>query len=157
MRILLCALAGFLLDLLLGDPEWLTPYHPVVWMGKAISALEKRFRALFPKTARGEYRAGLLLVVVMAAGTYVLCKLVLGLLNHIFPPLALLLEVIWCWQALAVKDLRVEALRVRRALETEGLAAAPSPASSGARPQCSTRPGSAALRSRPWRRTSQTA
>ena len=124
MRILLCALAGFLLDLLLGDPDWLTPYHPVVWMGKAISALEKRFRALFPKTARGEYRAGLLLVIIMAAGTYVLCKLILGVLNRVFPPLALLLEVIWCWQALAVRDLRVEALRVRRALETEGLAAA---------------------------------
>ena len=124
MRILLCALAGFLLDLMLGDPAWLTPWHPVVWMGKAISALEKGLRAVFPKTARGEYCAGLLLVLILAPGTYILCKLALAALNRIFPPLALALEVIWCWQALAVKDLRVEALRVQRALETGGLDAA---------------------------------
>ena len=35
-------LCGFLLDLLLGDPEWMP--HPVVFMGKAITALEKRLR-----------------------------------------------------------------------------------------------------------------
>ena len=69
MRILLAAVCGFALDLLLGDPAWLTPAHPVVLMGRAISALEKRLRALFPKTPQGEYRAGLLLALVMSVGT----------------------------------------------------------------------------------------
>ena len=41
MRILFAALCGFVLDLLLGDPAWLTPIHPVVLMGKMITALEK--------------------------------------------------------------------------------------------------------------------
>ena len=39
MRILSAALGGFLLDLLLGDPAWLTPIHPVVLMGRCISAM----------------------------------------------------------------------------------------------------------------------
>lgn len=124
MRILYAALCGFVLDLLLGDPEWLTPVHPVVLMGKAISALEKRLRALFPKTERGEEGAGLLLAAIMTAGTFALCNLILVLLNAVFPPLSFAAEVIWCWQALAVKSLRDEALRVQNALENESLDAA---------------------------------
>ncbi len=124
MRILLAAVCGFALDLLLGDPAWLTPMHPVVLMGRAISALEKRLRALFPKTPRGEYRAGLLLALVMSVGTYALGRLILHHLNKWSPPLAFALEVIWCWQALAIKDLRVEAMRVKTALESAGLDAA---------------------------------
>ena len=124
MRLLLAALCGFVLDLLLGDPAWLTPAHPVVLMGKAVTALEKRLRALFPKTPQGEYRAGLTLALLMSIGTFLLCKLTLRALDAISPALAFALEAIWCWQALAVKDLRVEAMRVQHALETEGLDAA---------------------------------
>ena len=40
MRILLAAIVGFVLDLILGDPELLTPIHPVVLMGHCITALE---------------------------------------------------------------------------------------------------------------------
>lgn len=58
MRILSAALGGFALDLLLGDPAWLTPLHPVVCIGRAVTALEKGLRALFPKTPRGETCAG---------------------------------------------------------------------------------------------------
>ena len=44
MRFGIAALiAGFLLDLLLGDPEWL--YHPVRLIGKYISFAEKHLRA----------------------------------------------------------------------------------------------------------------
>lgn len=44
MRFEIAALiAGFLLDLLLGDPEWL--YHPVRLIGKYISFAEKRLRS----------------------------------------------------------------------------------------------------------------
>ena len=124
MRILCAALCGFAMDLLLGDPEWLTPVHPVVLMGKAIGTLERGLRALFPKTEKGEERAGLLLAAIMTAGTFALCKLILILLNDVFPPLAFALEAVWCWQALAVKNLRDEALRVQNALEHGGLDAA---------------------------------
>ena len=52
----LAVLGGFVLDTLFGDPAWLP--HPVVLMGKAISALEKRLRARLPKTPQGELLGG---------------------------------------------------------------------------------------------------
>ena len=121
MRILPAALCGFVLDLILGDPAWLTPVHPVVLMGRAISALEKRLRAVFPGTPQGEYRAGLTLALLMSVGTFIVCRLTLRALDTLSPALSFVLEVIWCWQALAIKDLRAEAMRVQAALENEGL------------------------------------
>ncbi len=121
MRILFAALGGFALDLLLGDPAWLTPGHPVVLMGRGISALEKRLRCIFPATPRGERTAGLLLAAVMVSATFAVCTLALRLLDTLCPALSFALELIWCWQALAVKDLRDEALQVKKALEEEGL------------------------------------
>ena len=49
-------LGGFVLDLLFGDPAWLP--HPVVYMGKAISKLEKFLRPRLPKTPQGELLGG---------------------------------------------------------------------------------------------------
>lgn len=124
MRIIYAACSGFILDLLLGDPSWLTPAHPVVMMGRVITALEKSLRPVFPKTPKGEFTAGLILTSFMSLGTLILCKTVLKLLDHLFPPLSFALEVIWCWHALAIRDLRTEAMRVQTSLETEGLPAA---------------------------------
>ena len=49
-------LGGFVLDAIFGDPAWLP--HPVVYMGKAISRLEKFLRARLPKTPQGELLGG---------------------------------------------------------------------------------------------------
>ena len=122
MRILYAALCGFALDLLIGDPEVLAPLHPVVWMGRCISALETSLRRRFPKTGRGERRAGLLLAVVMTAGTLLVSMALLWLFRRLWPPAGFALETLWCWQALAIKDLRVETMRVQRALESGSLA-----------------------------------
>ncbi len=51
MLICWAVLGGFVLDAIFGDPAWLP--HPVVLMGKAITALEKRLRAQFPQTPQG--------------------------------------------------------------------------------------------------------
>ena len=56
IRLLLPLLAGFGIDCLLGDPHGLP--HPVVLIGKTISALERVLRKMFPKTPRGERAAG---------------------------------------------------------------------------------------------------
>ena len=53
---LLALLAGFLLDLLIGDPHFL--YHPVRLVGALISFLEKVIRKIFPKTEKGELAGG---------------------------------------------------------------------------------------------------
>ena len=49
-------LIGFGIDCILGDPHSLP--HPVVLIGKTISALECVLRRIFPKTPRGERAAG---------------------------------------------------------------------------------------------------
>ena len=117
MRILLAAIVGFVLDLILGDPELLTPLHPVVLMGHCITALERRLRKLLPKSPRGERLGGTLLAMILPLGTLLICVLVLALLNRLWPPLAFMAECIWCWQALAVKNLKDEAMRVYYALK----------------------------------------
>ena len=48
--------AGFILDLIIGDPRWL--YHPVCVIGNLIALLEKILRKIFPKTDKGELVAG---------------------------------------------------------------------------------------------------
>ena len=119
MTVLLAALAGFALDLLLGDPARLTPVHPVVLMGRCITALEQLLRRLFPQTARGELAAGIALAILLPAGTFGVCAGALWGLARLCPPLWVAAQVIWSWQALAVKNLRDEAMQVRRSL-TEG-------------------------------------
>ena len=124
MRILYVTLGGFLLDLLLGDPDLLTPIHPVVLMGHAITALEKRLRGWFPKTEKGERAAGAVLAFLLPVATLLLSTALLILLQKVWMPLAILVEVIWCWQALAIRNLRDEAMRVYRALTKESLSEA---------------------------------
>ena len=124
MRILYAALGGFLLDLLLGDPAALTPIHPVVLMGRCISALETRLRARFPQTPAAARRAGLLLAAILPLGTIRLFWGILSLLDRLWAPLGFALRLIWCWQALAIKNLKDESMKVCHALEQEGLEAA---------------------------------
>ncbi len=124
MRILRAAVCGYGTDLLLGDPEWLAPAHPVVLMGKGIRRLEEQLRPRFPKTPEGESLAGAVLALCMTAGTGLGSLAALRLLRRLSRPLGFGLEALWCWQALAVRDLSVEAERVRSALEQGGLEAA---------------------------------
>ncbi len=55
--------AGFILDLLMGDPRWL--YHPVCLIGNLISILEKEYERCFRKTDKGERVGGILEVVLV--------------------------------------------------------------------------------------------
>ena len=112
--ILLCAVAA---DLILGDPEQLAPVHPVVLMGKIISRLEVGLRRWFPATGRGERHAGIVLAAVLPAGVFFFSFFILWILRHYCPPAAWALEILWCWQVLAIKDLRTETMRVYTALK----------------------------------------
>ncbi|MFR3407667.1 MAG: cobalamin biosynthesis protein [Christensenellales bacterium] len=99
MNILYAMLGGFALDWLFGDPAWLT--HPVVIMGKAISALERALRARLPKTPRGERLGGLTLAIVLPVGTLLLTGGVCRVLGAVHPLLGFAVELLWCAQALA--------------------------------------------------------
>ena len=117
MEILAAAAGGFLLDLLLGDPEGFP--HPVVYMGKAISRLETLLRRAFPDTPEGRRRGGLVLAAGLPAAVLALSWGVLALAGRIHPVLRFVLELLWCWQALAMCCLRKESENVRRCL-TDG-------------------------------------
>ena len=112
---------GFCIDLLLGDPHGLP--HPVVGIGKLISALEKLLRRLFPKTVRGENAAGAVLWVLVAGISTVIPLLLLKLCYGLTPWLGLAVESVMCWQILATRSLRSESMKVFRAVKTGDLAA----------------------------------
>lgn len=116
MTVAAAALCGFVIDLLLGDPAWMP--HPVVCMGRCISALEKLLRRIFPKTPKGELAGGVILAAVLPLGTLVFTGLCVWGLGLVHPALSFALQVLWCWQALAAKGLRQESENVRRALVT---------------------------------------
>ncbi len=112
---LLALVLGFCIDLLFGDPHSIP--HPVVLIGRLISAMEKLVRKIFPKTVRGENVAGgvLWLLVVLIPTAVSLGILYLG--YKISPWLGLALESIMCWQILATKSLKVESMKVYTALK----------------------------------------
>lgn len=112
---LLALVLGFCIDLIFGDPHSIP--HPVVLIGKLISATEKLVRKIFPKTVRGENVAGgvLWLLVVLISTAVPLGILYLG--YKISPWLGLALESIMCWQILATKSLKVESMKVYTALK----------------------------------------
>ena len=115
-------LGGFVLDTLFGDPPWLP--HPVVLMGKVISALEKRLRARLPQTPQGELLGGAVVAFTLPVGTFLLTSLVCLGAAKLSPWLGLAVQMFWCGQALAAKGLAQESTNVYRALIKPDLPAA---------------------------------
>ena len=112
---------GFIIDLLVGDPHGLP--HPVVLIGKLIAALEKVFRALFPKTPRGENLAGAAVWIVTAGLSAAVPWLILRLCGTVSPWLRMAVESVMCWQILATRSLRDESMKVYAALQSGDLTA----------------------------------
>jgi len=103
------------LDLLLGDPPW-SP-HPVRWMGKAISILEKRFRRLpVPLVV-----SGLLFSVTLITGTWILYRILLLGVEGLHPFAADALEVLLLYFSLSARSLADAALAVLKPLQRRSL------------------------------------
>ena len=102
--------AGFLIDLIAGDPRWL--YHPVCLIGKLISVLEKGLRKVFPKTHRGELAAGTIEVILVCLLCGGIPFVILHFLYGISPVAGWILETFWCYQLLATKSLKTESMKV---------------------------------------------
>ena len=103
-------LGGFVLDALFGDPAWLP--HPVVYMGKAISKLEKFLRLRLPKTPQGELLGGAIVAFCLPVGTFLLTGLVCWGAARLHPLLGLAVQMFWCGQALAARGLVQESTNV---------------------------------------------
>ena len=95
--------------------------HPVIFMGKAISRLEKWLRRHLPQTPKGERTGGIILAITLPVGTLLISGGLCWLFWWIHPLLGLALQILWCWQALAMRCLAKESRNVYRALKTEGL------------------------------------
>jgi len=113
---LMAFIIGFLMDLLIGDPHGFP--HPVVFIGREITWLERGLRRIFPKSPGGEKAAGGLLWLVVVFTSTGIPLLLLGICHRISPWLRLAVESVMCWQILAVKSLRDESMRVYDALES---------------------------------------
>lgn len=114
MHGIIVLVGGFLLDCLLGDPH--NPGHPICLIGYLISFLEKKIRKLFPKQPKGEFYGGLVMVVLVLFISTVVPIVLLKAAKWIHPYLALVLEIIMCYQLLAARSLRDESMKVYHAL-----------------------------------------
>ena len=110
--------AAFLLDLILGDPQWLP--HPIRWMGKAISALEPHFR----KIPLNPVSTGLLFGIFLIFGTWALTIGILLIAQSIHPLLKAVLEAVFVFYAISVRSLKTAAMEVYGALSQNDLSTA---------------------------------
>ena len=118
-------LAGFLMDLLLGDPYWLP--HPIRLIRNWISFLEKRLLGSKTEekhtTPEQEQRRGMLLVLAVLSSTvFVTAVLLLGA-YRLHPYLGVVIESIMTYQILATKCLKVESMKVYQELKKGDIAA----------------------------------
>ena len=109
-------MAGFLLDLLIGDPRWM--YHPVIFIGKTISFFERNIRRIFPATPHGELAGGMLLVLLTLVVSGGIPVVILALTGMVHPVLQWSAGAFLCYQLLAVKCLKDESMKVYQALKT---------------------------------------
>ena len=113
--------AGFVLDLIFGDPRWL--YHPVRLIGHLISGTERIIRNCLPANKTGERIGGGILVLVVVTVSTGVPAVILSVAYKYFWQLGFALESFWCYQILATKSLKVESDRVYIALKDKGLEA----------------------------------
>ncbi|MBR6841425.1 MAG: cobalamin biosynthesis protein CobD [Prevotella sp.] len=107
-------LAGWLLDLLFGDPIWLP--HPIVWFGKTIAACEHKLNHGNHRKTKGALVA-LLLIALVFILTWILRRLLLPLPT----PLLLLFDAIAIFYCLAgttlIREVREVFLALDRSLD----------------------------------------
>lgn len=112
-------LPAVVLDLLLGDPHWMP--HPVRWMGRTISGLEKLLRRLFPKTPAGERGAGIVLAVALPTLFGGGSALILWGLGQVSPWLSWVVQLWFTYQLLAARSLQKESMAVYYPLKAHDL------------------------------------
>ena len=100
------------LDLLIGDPYWFP--HPVIYIGKLISTLDKLGRKLCKNNKQIKAFGGII-VVVVAFSSFLVPFIILGISKEIFW-LYHILNIILLWTTIATRCLHKEGKKVYDAL-----------------------------------------
>ena len=118
-------IAGFVLDLLIGDPHFIP--HPVRLIGSLISFLDKRlncdvkYNSSENEANLTKYKRGVLLAFTVIFATFAVSVIILVAAYSINLYAGVIAEAVMTWQILATKCLRVESMRVYDALSTDGV------------------------------------
>lgn len=118
-------IAGFVLDLLIGDPHFIP--HPVRLIGSLISSLDKRlncdagYNISEKKLNLIKYKRGMLLAFTVIFATFAMSVIIIVAAYSINLYAGIIAEAVMTWQILATKCLRVESMRVYDALRTDGV------------------------------------
>lgn len=118
-------IAGFVLDLLIGDPHFIP--HPVRLIGSLISFCDKRlncdagYNISEKKLNLIKYKRGMLLVFTVIFATFAISVIIIVAAYSINLYAGIIAEAVMTWQILATKCLRVESMRVYDALRTDGV------------------------------------
>lgn len=118
-------IAGFVLDLLIGDPHFIP--HPVRLIGSLISFLDKRLNSDVKYNSSEKnlnlikYKRGMLLVFTVIFATFAMSVIIIVATYSINLYAGVIAEAVMTWQILATKCLRVESMRVYDALRTDGV------------------------------------
>lgn len=120
MLSLAAIVAGFILDLVFGDPHWLP--HPICLIGNLIGFLDKNLRKLFGTSNAGLLFGGGVMVVIVLGVSFAVPYFILQLAGGISPYLRLAVETVMCYQIFATKCLKDESMKVYEALKNGDLA-----------------------------------
>ena len=112
---------GGLLDLIIGDPHWMP--HPVRLIGRLIGWLDRKL-FLPEKDVKVQKRTGGLVCFLVLCPVFLITALLLVLCYMIHPICGVVTEIVLTCYCLAAKSLRVESMRVYRALRQGDIMAA---------------------------------
>ncbi|MDF2504065.1 adenosylcobinamide-phosphate synthase CbiB [Clostridium sp.] len=117
MYIALDIVLAVILDFVLGDPRWLP--HPIIYIGKLISLLEKNARKLAKSQIQLKLFGGLI-VIIVGFVSFSIPFLILEFVKP-FTVVHHILNVLIIWTTLASKSLDKEASKVYTSLENKDI------------------------------------
>jgi len=102
--------AAYLLDQILGDPQFLP--HPIRWMGKAIELSEPGFR----KISKNLVVSGTFLAIFLILSAWGITFIIVVLAGKIHPILGIAIEIVLIYWCISVRSLWQSAMEVSRSL-----------------------------------------
>ncbi|GAI25457.1 unnamed protein product, partial [marine sediment metagenome] len=110
-------------DLILGDPRWLG--YPVVWIGKAVSFIERQVYGLrftvYGKGLNHKKIAGVILAVIVVGGSFLIAWTVIKIAYKLYPALGLIVTIWLAFTTLSIRGLGQGGERVYLASKKKNL------------------------------------